>query len=658
MSVEIGHFALVLAVAMSAAQAVLPAIGVVSGHDNLRATARTVPLFVCGCMLISFAVLVAAYARSDFSVLSVFLNSHTHMPLLFKITASWGNHEGSMLLFLVILALFGALAARFPSRLEARLRALAISVQGALLAALGGFVVFTSNPFLRLAPAPPQGADLNPVLQDIGLAVHPPLLYVGYVGFSLTFSFAVAALLCGRVDREWARAVRPFALVAWAFLTLGIALGSYWAYYELGWGGWWFWDPVENASLMPWLTGTALVHSVRVLERRDALKSWTVLLAILTFSLSLIGTFLVRSGILTSIHSFASDPERGMYLLALIALVVAGALALYTARAGRLEAGGFFEPVSREGALVANNFLLTCACAIVFTGTLYPLALEFVTGTQISVGPPFFNLVLMPVLFAGLAAMPAGQHLGWVRGQRGRLVRVLAPVALLSVAAGLAFLLMMWPDHMLAALLLMAAIWVAGGALRALSVPLLRLAALRRPGIPAPPRPARPLAGHFAVFCGHSGFAVCMAGMVLASFLAREDIVRVIPGEVVEIAGYELVYEGVSDSRHGNYARSEARFALRHAGVVIGHIRPARHYYPARDSVTTEAGIHRVGFSHLFLTIGPIGADNAVDLRAAFKPAVTLIWLGALVMALGGLMAILARPRPVILTGVDMKKRR
>src|SRR5712671_3721974 len=364
----------------------------------------------------AFVALVACYVQSDFSVTNVYENSHSAKPLIYKISGVWGNHEGSMILWVLILSVFGALVALFGDNLPARLKATVLAVQSLIAFAFYAFILVSSNPFLRLASAPMEGRDLNPILQDPGLAIHPPLLYVGYVGLSISFSFAIAALIDGRIDAAWARWVRPWTLLAWMFLTLGIAMGSYWAYYTLGWGGWWFWDPVENASLMPWLATTALLHSALVMEKRDALKVWTILLAILAFTRSLIGTFLVRSGVLTSVHAFASDPMRGVFILAILVLFIGGSLTLFALRAPLLKQGGLFAPVSREGALVLNNLFLVSACASVFVGTLYPLALEALTGEKISVGAPFFNMTFGPLFVPLLIAMPFGPLLAWKRG--------------------------------------------------------------------------------------------------------------------------------------------------------------------------------------------------------------------------------------------------
>src|SRR6266700_3469581 len=373
MIVEVGHYALVLALALALIQSVVPLIGARTRDGALMAVAEPAALAQFGFVALSFVMLVSCYVTSDFSVRNVFENSHSAMPLIYKFTSTWGNHEGSMLLWVLILSLFGALVAAFANNIPRSLKATVLSVQAWIAATFYLFILLTSNPFLRIAEAPFEGRDLNPLLQDLGLAIHPPMLYLGYVGFSITFSFAIAALIDGRVDAAWARWVRPWALLAWTFLTLGIAMGSYWAYYTLGWGGWWFWDPVENASLMPWIAGTALLHSAVVMEKRNALKIWTILLAILAFSLSMIGTFLVRSGVITSVHAFASDPTRGIFSLAILVLFLGGALALFAWRAPMLRQGGLFAPVSREGALVFNNLFLTAACATVFVGTLYPL---------------------------------------------------------------------------------------------------------------------------------------------------------------------------------------------------------------------------------------------------------------------------------------------
>ncbi|MBI3275103.1 MAG: heme lyase CcmF/NrfE family subunit, partial [Methylocystis sp.] len=408
MIVETGHYALILALALALAQSVVPFAGARLRDASLMSVAAPVAVAQFLFVALAYGALTYAHVVSDFSLVNVIENSHSLKPLVYKVSGVWGNHEGSMLLWVLVLSLSGALIALFSRAMPDLLRADALSVQGLLGAAFLSFILFTSNPFARVANPPWEGRDLNPILQDPGLAIHPPLLYLGYVGFSVVFSFAAAALISGRIDAAWARVVRPWTLLAWICLTLGIAMGSYWAYYTLGWGGFWFWDPVENASLMPWLAGTALLHCAAVMEKREALKVWTIFLAILAFSLSLLGTFLVRSGVLTSVHSFASDPERGVFILIILVFFIGGALALFALRAGALPTGGLFAPISREGALVLNNLLLTAACATVVIGTLYPLALEALTGAKISVGAPFFNTVLTPLALPLIALMPVG----------------------------------------------------------------------------------------------------------------------------------------------------------------------------------------------------------------------------------------------------------
>src|SRR5476651_2482534 len=437
---ELGHYALVLALALGLIQSVAPIIGAQMRDEALMRLATSTALMQFALVAFSFGALTACYVLSDFSVVSVFENSHSMMPLIYKFTSVWGNHEGSMLLWVLILSLFGAFVAGFGLNLPATLKAHVLAVQSWVATAFYLFILLTSNPFLRLPQAPLECRDLNPILQYLGLAIHPPLLYLGYVGFSISFSFAIAALIEGRIDAAWARWVRPWTLMAWMCLTVGIAMGSYWAYYELGWGGWWFWDPVENASLMPWLAGTALLHSAVVMEKRDALKVWSILLAILAFSLSLLGTFLVRSGVLTSVHAFATDPTRGVFILMILLFFIGGGLTLYAWRASALKQGGLFAPISREGALVLNNLFLTAACATMLLGTLYPLFLEVITGDKISVGAPFFNLTFAPLFLPLMVAMPFGPLLAWKRGD-------LVAAAQRLMAAGIAALIavaMLW----------------------------------------------------------------------------------------------------------------------------------------------------------------------------------------------------------------------
>jgi cytochrome c-type biogenesis protein CcmF len=638
--VEIGHFSLVLAFALALVQAGVPLIGARLDNERMMAVGGPSAL---GCFLLtglSFAVLAAAYVQSDFSLANVWENSHSLQPTLFKLTGVWGNHEGSMLLWVLILTLFGALVAAFGNNLPPKLRANVLAVQGMIGAAFLLFILTTSNPFARLSPAPIEGRELNPVLQDIGLAVHPPLLYLGYVGFSVCFSFAVAALIDGRIDAAWARWVRPWTLAAWMFLTGGIAMGSYWAYYELGWGGFWFWDPVENASFMPWLAGTALLHSAIVMEKRSALKIWTLLLAILTFSLSLLGTFLVRSGVLTSVHAFASDPTRGVFILAILTLFIGGSLALFALRAPALTAGGVFHPISREGALVLNNLFLTTATATVFVGTLYPLFIEAVSGDKISVGAPFFDLTFGPLMLPLLALAPFGPLLAWKRGDvlaaAQRLMTAFA-VAILAVLFMLAFV---DREAVLAALGVGLAAWLVAGAASDL--------ALRagigsvRPGVALRRFIGLPRSV-FGTTLAHAGLGVTVLGIVCVTAFQTERIVAMHPGETTEISGYTLRFEGVRFLKGPNYTEERATFPFSRAGRDIGVIDSSRRSYPVRQSGTTEAGIRTLGFSQLYVSLGDQTSDGGTVVRIWWKPMVTLIWGGALVMMAGGFVSLLDR---------------
>ncbi|HET8996293.1 MAG TPA: heme lyase CcmF/NrfE family subunit, partial [Acetobacteraceae bacterium] len=461
MIIELGHFALILALCVALVQSIVPLIGAARGNTAWMATGRSCAIAVFLLTAISMLALMHAYVTNDFSVLNVVENSHTDKPLLYQITGVWGNHEGSMLLWVFMLSLCAAAVAVFSNNLPPELRARVLAVQGMIGVGFLLFILLTSNPFLRIFPAPPNGQGLNPVLQDPGLAFHPPFLYLGYVGFSVAFAFAVAALIEGRVDAAWARWVRPWTLASWCALTIGIAMGSWWSYYTLGWGGWWFWDPVENASLMPWLVGTALIHSSIVVEKRDTLKSWTILLAIITFSLSLVGTFLVRSGVLSSVHAFATDPKRGMFILLLLLVAIGGSLTLYAVRAPALKGGGLFAPISREGALVLNNLLLSIGCATVFLGTLYPLFLDAVGGPKLSVGFPFFNRTFAPLMVPMLIAVGIGPLLAW---KRGDILGALQRIWLAYIMCGIALLIGFYVTHggpVLAVLGLGLAAWLA-----------------------------------------------------------------------------------------------------------------------------------------------------------------------------------------------------
>lgn len=637
MIAESGHYALVLALALALIQSVVPIVGARWRDTALMNVARSAALAQLLFVAASFAALVTLHVTSDFSVVNVYENSHSLKPLIYKITGVWGNHEGSMLLWVSILALFGGLVAAFGNNLPLSLRAHVLAVQAWVASAFYLFILITSNPFLRIANPPIEGRDLNPVLQDIGLAVHPPMLYLGYVGFSISFSFAVAALLEGRIDAAWARWVRPWTLVAWIFLTLGIAMGSYWAYYELGWGGWWFWDPVENASLMPWLAGTALLHSALVMEKRNALKVWTILLSILTFSLSLLGTFLVRSGVLTSVHAFATDPTRGVFILLILLVFIGGSLSLYAWRAPALKQGGLFAPISREGALVLNNLLLTTACATVFIGTLYPLALEVLTGEKISVGAPFFNFTFAPLFVPLLLAVPFGPLLAWKRGDLlGAAQRLVAAgiAALVAIALVLAWT---YGGATLAPLAIGLAVFVIVGALCDLAE---RIALFRIP-LSLSLRRARGLPrATWGTALAHAGLGVALIGIVCETTWNSEYIGTMKPNDVAGVAGYELRLDGLTQRQGPNFREMVAQFTVTRDGSKVSLMTPSKRNFTTRGASTTEAALLTRGASQLYISLGDTSADGAIAVRIYHKPLVLLIWWGPVLMALGGLLSL------------------
>ncbi|PZM17070.1 heme lyase CcmF/NrfE family subunit [Rhizobium tubonense] len=637
MIIELGHYALVLALATAIIVSIIPALGARRLDQSMMDVAQPGSLAMFALVAFSFAVLTYAHVVSDFSVANVWENSHSLVPLVFKISGVWGNHEGSMMLWLLILTLFSALVALFGRNLPDTLRSNVLSVQAWISVAFLVFILLTSNPFTRLSPAPAEGKDLNPVLQDIGLAIHPPLLYLGYVGFSVCFSFAVAALIEGRIDAAWARWVRPWTLAAWTCLTAGIAMGSYWAYYELGWGGWWFWDPVENASFMPWLAGTALLHSALVMEKRDALKIWTVLLAILTFSLSLLGTFLVRSGVLTSVHAFASDPTRGVFILCILLIFIGGALSLFAFRAPKLTSGGLFAPISREGALVLNNLILTVACGTVLTGTLYPLALETLTDDKISVGPPFFNLTFGLLMIPLLVAVPFGPLLSWKRGDLLGVLQRLYAAAGLAFATAVVWFYMQHGGPVMAILGLAAGLFLIFGALTDLwfragigkvagDVAWRRLAGL--------PRSA------FGTALAHAGLGVTVLGIIAVSTFQTEDITELKPGGTADLGGYTLRFDGMTPGIGANFTEDRGHFTVSRGGVAVAEVTSAKRLFTARKSATTEAGILTFGLSQLYVSLGDAGNDGSIVVRIWWKPYIVCIWGGAIIMALGGLVSL------------------
>jgi cytochrome c-type biogenesis protein CcmF len=594
-------------------------------------------------LVLAFAALTYGFVVSDFSLAVVFQNSHSLKPMLYKVSGVWGNHEGSMLMWVLTLAIFSAAVALFGRNLPPTLKARVLSVQAMIGVAFLAFIIFTSNPFLRLSPAPPDGTGLNPLLQDPGLAFHPPLLYLGYVGFSMAFSFAVAALIEGRVDAAWGRWVRPWTLAAWVFLTAGIALGSWWAYYELGWGGWWFWDPVENASFMPWLFGTALLHSSIVVEKRDTLKNWTILLAILTFSMSLLGTFLVRSGVLTSVHAFASDPARGIFILIILLITIGGALSLFAWRAPAIRSGGLFAPISREGALVLNNLLLTLACATVLLGTLYPLLLEAASGgeSRVSVGPPYFNATFAPIMVPLVAAIAFGPLLAWKRGNIRAASRKLIAAALAAIAAIVVTFIAVPDGPVLAPFAMGLAAWLAAGALIEWSA---RLKLFTAPAADSWRRLTGLPRAASGMTVAHLGLAIMIAGITGASAWRSELITTLGLGDTAQINEYALTLQAVENGQGPNYTFERGTFVLTHSGGKVTVLYPERRFFPVSGQTTTEAAIKTTLLSDLYAVIGEVrGAPDTAQqwtVRFFINPMVPWLWLGALVMVGGGLLSL------------------
>jgi cytochrome c-type biogenesis protein CcmF len=648
MIIEIGLFFLVLAAGIALVQSTVPLVGAARRDPSLMAVAPAAAVLQCVAVAGAFAVLTWAYITSDFTVLNVVRNSHTQKPLIYKISGVWGNHEGSMVLWCLILALFGAAVGLFGGNLPATLRARTLAVQGAIALAFLAFVLFTSNPFERVFPAPLDGDDLNPLLQDPGLAIHPPFLYLGYVGFSIVFSFAVAALIEGRVDAAWARWVRPWTLAAWIFLTLGIALGSWWAYYTLGWGGWWFWDPVENASFMPWLVGTALLHSAVVVEKRDGLKRWTILLAILTFSLSLLGTFLVRSGVLSSVHAFAVDPARGVFVLAILVIVIGGSLALYAWRAPALAPGGGFAPVSREGALVLNNYLLTTAAAVVLVGTLYPLVLDAFDGGKVTVGPPYFNATFVPIMVPLMLAMAVGPMLAWKRGDLLAAVQRLWAAGATTVGL---FIAVLWIDG-----------WQVGGAIGLALAGWLVLGAgaefAERTGLFRQPpgaswRRARGLPrAAIGAMIAHAGVGILVAGATGGSLWVTESVSVMRIGDSKTVQGYHLTLRSITQERGPNYRAERANIMVRH-GDDETLLTPERRMYNVSRQVLTHAAIRTTGLDDIYIALGDPDGSGGYVVRAWHHPLVPWIWFGAVVMSLGGVVSLTDRRHRV---GVPVRR--
>ncbi|HUY68868.1 MAG TPA: heme lyase CcmF/NrfE family subunit [Alphaproteobacteria bacterium] len=644
---EIGHFALILALGVALAQSILPLYGAARRDPALMAVAPSAAFAQCALLALSFGALMYCHVTDDFSVLNVVANSHTTKPLLYKITGVWGNHEGSMLLWVFILGVYGLSVSLFGRNLPPALRARALAVQGMVAAGFITYILFTSNPFWRVFPPPANGQGLNPILQDPGLAFHPPCLYMGYVGFSMAFSFAIAALIEGRVDAAWARWVRPWTLAAWCFLTLGIAMGSWWSYYTLGWGGWWYWDPVENASFMPWLAGTALLHSSIVVEKRDTLKAWTILLTIVTFSLSLLGTFLVRSGVLTSVHSFASDPTRGVYILMLLVIVIGSSFVLFAVRAPSLKSGGLFAPISREGGLLLNNMLLSAAAGTVFLGTLYPLFIDALNLGKISVGPPFFNLTFIPIMVPLIVLMALGPFMTWKRGDlRGALSRLkfalaialVTAVATWFIAGGAASPLWAAGAFGVAAWLLIGTLTEFADRILLLRVPLKE--SMRRARLL--PRAA------YGMTIAHAGMAIIIIGIAGSLAWKTEKIQVMRPGDTVAVGGYDVTLKDVKDGVRGpNYTALRATFIATRRGTYVATLRPEKRLYDMPPLPTTDAAIHTDFIGDIYAVIGPPangqnGKDGYVT-RLYYNPLVPWIFTGAVIMVLGGFVSLTDR---------------
>ncbi len=631
MIVELGHFALILALAVALVQVILPLWGAQTRNAALMAVAEPAAVIQFVLVLASFAALTYAFVVSDFSLRLVVLNSHTLKPMLYKVSGVWGNHEGSLLLWVLILALFGACAAWFGGNLPPTLRARVIAIQGMIGVAFLLFMLLTSNPFLRLEVPPLNGEDLNPLLQDPGLAFHPPFLDLGYVGLSMAFSFAVAALIEGRVDAAWARWVRPWTLAAWIFLTIGIGLGSWWAYSELGWGGFWFWDPVENASFMPWLLAAALLHSAIVVEKRESLKAWTILLAIMAFGFSLIGTFIVRSGVITSVHSFANDPERGVFILAILAFFTGGALVLFALRAGVLEAKGVFAMISRESALVANNLLLSVSAFVVFIGTIWPLVAELFFDRKLSVGEPFFNAAFSPFVVGLALLLPIGSMMPWKRGDLRRSLRLMLPAFVLAVAVGLLVWAMQTQKSTLGPIGVMLAIWVILGAAvdlwtrtgrDGLGVRLSRLTRLPR--------------ADWGKAVAHAGLGITIFAVSAMLSWKTEDIRVVDIGASYPLGRYEVTLANVEQVQGPNYFSTMATMEVRSNGALVATLTPEKRTYPVAAMPTTEAAIDYGLWRDIYLVIGDQQANGGWAVRSYIEPFANWLWAGILIMAFGG----------------------
>ncbi|MDY3198335.1 MAG: heme lyase CcmF/NrfE family subunit [Pseudomonadaceae bacterium] len=631
---ELGQVALIIALAVAVLQATIPLYGAWKGDTLAMSFARPAALAQFMFVLFAFLCLIQAFLADDFSVTYVALNSNSALPWYYKVSAVWGGHEGSLLLWAMILAAWTFAVAIFSRDLPEEMFSRVLAVMGMISIGFLLFMLMTSNPFDRQLPFfPEDGRDLNPLLQDFGLIVHPPMLYMGYVGFSVAFAFAIAALLGGRLDAAWARWSRPWTIVAWAFLGLGIVLGSWWAYYELGWGGWWFWDPVENASFMPWLVGTALIHSLAVTEKRGVFKSWTVLLAIAAFSLSLLGTFLVRSGVLTSVHAFATDPERGVFILAFLLVVVGGSLTLYAVRAPVVKSKIGFALWSRETFLLINNVILVVATLMVLLGTLYPMVLDALTDTMVSVGPPYFNALFVPLMVVLMLALGVGGISRWKDTPVKWLVSMLKWVLVLAALGAVGLAIWVGDHHLAVGSMLFLVLWVTGSALRDILDKTRNKGLLR--GVRALPR------SYWGMVLAHVGIAVCAVGVVGASLFDSQRDLRMVPGDSLELGGYRFLFQGSTHREGPNWISDQGIIEVYRGERRITTLRPEKRLYTVQNMPMTEAGIHPGLTRDLFVAMGePLDAENrAWAIRVHIKPFVRWIWGGGLMMTLGGLLA-------------------
>jgi cytochrome c-type biogenesis protein CcmF len=630
---ELGNFALIVALGLALAQSVLPLAGAARGNVRWMAVARPAAWGQLGCIAIAYAALTYAFVVNDFSVQFVAANSNSALPLFYRISGVWGGHEGSLLLWMLALSGWTVAVAVWSRGLPLAFIARVLGVLGLVSIGFLLFTILTSNPFDRLFPVPFDGRDLNPLLQDPGMVIHPPLLYMGYVGFSVAFALAIAALLGGRLDAAWARWSRPWTVMAWMFLGLGIAIGSWWAYKELGWGGWWFWDPVENASLMPWLVGTALIHSLAVTEKRGTFKAWTVLLAIAAFSLSLLGTFLVRSGALTSVHAFATDPTRGLFLLGFMIVVVGGSLTLYAWRARHIRTEGQFGLFSKETLLLANNVILMVACAAVLLGTFYPLIMDGLGLGMISVGPPYFNAIFAPLTLALAALVGVGSLVAWKQGDALAMARRLRWAALTAVALAAVLLVVFAGTPRLIVLVSLAlALWIVFTAIEGIWGRLRNRASLTQ-GLRQIPR------GYYGMHLAHVGLAVAIIGVAVVTTYESESFQRMSPGESVEAAGYTWRFDGVRRVQGPNWEAVEGQVTVARDERVVAVLRPQKRHYPVRDEVMTQAAIHAGLGRDIFATLGDPLGEGAWLVRLHYRPMVRWIWLGAILMAIGGVLA-------------------